>query len=158
MVQARDSLEQVRLYGTDDDRYAVIDDPWAIGVPPRSHDNPLVILFPLVLPVCASTRISVIPVTRSTVTYLEKLPYPVWIRRVRIGVETTTHAFHAAMIISQFARYTIVAMVIPVISRVADTPVTIDPEDTDISEIEYLGSLSKNGTESLDSTPVYADP
>ena len=99
-----------------------------------------------------------IPVTRSTVTYLEKLPYPVWIRRVRIGVEIATHAFHAAMMISHLARYTIVARVIPVISRVADTPGMIDPEDTDMSDIAYLGSLSKNGTESLDSTPVYADP
>jgi hypothetical protein len=35
-----------------------------------------------------------------------------------------------------------------------DHPVAIDPEDTDISEIAYLGSLSKNGTANLDSTPV----
>jgi hypothetical protein len=92
------------------------------------------------------------------VTYLEKLPYPVWIRSVRIGVETATHVLYAAMMISQLARYTIVAIVIPVISRLADTPVAIDPEDTDISEIEYLGSLSKNGTESIDSTPLYDEP
>lgn len=131
-----------------------MDDPCAIDVPPRAQETPVVILLPLVLPVCASTRISVIPVTRSTVTYLEKLPYPVWIRRVRIGVETATPALLAAMMISQLNLYTIVAMVIPVISRVTDTPGMIDPEDTDMSDIAYLGSLSKNGAESLDSTPV----
>ena len=86
--------------------------------------------------------------------YREKLPYVAVRRRVRIGLETMVPPLIAAMVISPLGRIVIVADVMPVISRVADTPGAIDPEDTDMSDMAYLGSPSKNGAESLDSTPV----
>ena len=81
-------------------------------------------------------------------TYREKLPYVAVTRRVRIAVVTALVPLLAAIVRVPLDCIVIFAIVIPVISSEAR-----DPEDTDISEIVYLGSLSKNGTESENSVP-----